>query len=83
MAVHGALQSQASGTRAAPGMLVSLRSVTFFCDYFEDLPDDLQVEARCLQASASSLQYSFRITHRDAVLAEGRAAIVLEKEGFE
>jgi predicted exporter/predicted hotdog family 3-hydroxylacyl-ACP dehydratase len=77
MAVHGALRAQADDQRAAPGMLVSLRSVTFRCDYVDDLPGNLRVEAVCLQAGASSLQYSFRITHAQALLAEGRAAVVL------
>jgi predicted exporter/predicted hotdog family 3-hydroxylacyl-ACP dehydratase len=81
MAVHGALRSQASVKGAAPGMLVSLRSVQFSRDYVDDLPGALRVEAACLQASESSLQYSFRVLHADEVLAEGRAAVVLSKNG--
>jgi predicted hotdog family 3-hydroxylacyl-ACP dehydratase len=77
MAVHGALVSGAAGGHATPGMLVSLRSVTLTRDYVEDLPDVLIVEARRLQASATSLQYSFRITHSGDLLAEGRAAVML------
>jgi predicted hotdog family 3-hydroxylacyl-ACP dehydratase len=80
MAVHGALVSRAGGGHATPGMLVSLRSVTLRRDYIEDLPDVLIVEARCLQASATSLQYSFRITHLGDLLAEGRAAVMLAPE---
>lgn len=79
MAVHGALKSQAQGAQAAPGMLVSLRSVELERDFIDDLPNALIVEAHCLQASSTSLQYSFRITHRDELLAEGRAAVVLQK----
>ena len=79
MAVHGALKSRANETEAAPGMLVSLRSVQLTRDYIDDLPDELTVEARCLQASETSLQYNFRITHRDELLAEGRAAVVLQE----
>lgn len=77
MAVHGALKSQAHGTTARPGMLVSLRAVSFTCDFIDELPGNLIVEAQCLQASDSSLQYSFRVTHADELLAEGRAAVVL------
>jgi predicted exporter/predicted hotdog family 3-hydroxylacyl-ACP dehydratase len=80
MAVHGALKSQAHGGRATAGMLVSLRSVTFARDFVEDLPGTLRVEAVCLQASASSLQYSFRVLHAEGLLAEGRAAVMLQKE---
>jgi predicted hotdog family 3-hydroxylacyl-ACP dehydratase len=77
LAVHGALKSRASGGTPAQGMLVSLRSVTLTCDYIEALPGPLAVEAECLQASATSLQYAFRITHAGELLAEGRAAVVL------
>ncbi len=83
MAVHGALKSQADGAQAAPGMLVSLRSVQFSRDYIDDLPDRLTVMAECLQASESSLQYRFRITHRGELLAEGRAAVVLQQASEE
>ena len=77
MAIHGALKAQAHGGTAAPGMLVSLRSVTFRCDYIDRLAGSLLVEAQCLQASESSLQYAFRISHGGELLAEGRAAVVL------
>jgi predicted hotdog family 3-hydroxylacyl-ACP dehydratase len=79
MAVHGALKARAHGGTPKPGMLVSLRAVTFHRDFIDDLPGDLQVEAQCLQATASSLQYVFRITHEDELIAEGRAAVVLGK----
>jgi predicted exporter/predicted hotdog family 3-hydroxylacyl-ACP dehydratase len=76
MAVHGALLS--SSHTAADGMLVAMRSVTFTRDWIHDLPSSLRVEAECLQHDASSLQYSFRVTHRDELLAEGRAAVMLQ-----
>jgi len=79
MAVHGALKSRSRGETAAPGMLVSLRSVSFHCDRIDDLKESLRVEATCLQAGTGSLQYSFRISHAGALLAEGRAAVVLDR----
>ncbi len=79
MAVHGALK--AAPERAPPGMLVSLRSVTFTRDYVDDLTDALRVEAVCLQAGDSSQQYSFKITHAGEVIAEGRAAVLLKLPG--
>jgi predicted hotdog family 3-hydroxylacyl-ACP dehydratase len=75
MAVHGALK--AAPNRAPPGMLVSLRSVTFAREYIHDLAGVLRIEAVCLQATDSSQQYSFRITHDDQAVAEGRAAVLL------
>jgi len=75
MAVHGALRA---GSAAADGMLVSLRSVEFTRDWIHDLPASLRIEAVCLHQEASSLQYSFRVTHRGELLAEGRAAVLLK-----
>ena len=75
MAVHGALK--AAPERAPPGMLVSLRSVTFGREYIHDLTGTLRIEAVCLQATESSQQYSFRISHDDQTVAEGRAAVLL------
>lgn len=77
MAVHGALK--AAPQRAPPGMLVSLRSVTFAREYIHDLTGLLHVEAVCLQATESSQQYSFRITHDEQMVAEGRAAVLLTR----
>jgi predicted hotdog family 3-hydroxylacyl-ACP dehydratase len=77
MAVHGALLAQAKGLKAPPGMLVALRSVTFTCDYVEGLPGELHVQARCLQATPSSQQYEFTISHQGMTIASGRAAVLL------
>lgn len=77
MAVHGALRAQASGGRAPPGMLVSLRNVSLACEFIDQLPGVLQVMASCLQAGDGSQQYDFKVLHADEVLAEGRAAVVL------
>jgi predicted hotdog family 3-hydroxylacyl-ACP dehydratase len=77
MAVHGALKEGVKAARRTPGMLVSLRGVSFTRDYVDDVPGAIRIEASCLQASVSSLQYSFRITHEDELLAEGRAAVML------
>jgi predicted hotdog family 3-hydroxylacyl-ACP dehydratase len=82
MAVHGALQARAAGRAgASPGMLVSLRGVTFTRDFIEDLEGELTVHAECLQASAAMLQYVFRVTHEGYTLCEGRAAVVLGSGG--
>ena len=75
MAVHGGLTAQARGERAQPGLLVSLRDVTLHCDYVHDMPGELIVEARRLHDSGSAWQYTFRVTHADVLLAEGRATV--------
>jgi len=79
MAVHGGLRGTVTGVKPKPGMLVSLRAVRFAREYIDDLPGTLRVEAECLQADTASLQYRFRVTHGDELLAEGRAAVVLSE----
>jgi predicted hotdog family 3-hydroxylacyl-ACP dehydratase len=75
MAVHGGLIAQARGERASPGVLVSLRDVSFYRDFVHDLDGDLRVEARRIQASGSAWQYSFRVVHAGALLAQGRTTV--------
>lgn len=76
MALHGGLAAQAVGTRAQPGMIVSLRDVWLHVDYVEDLVGELMVEAQRLLEGAASWQYSFSVHHAGVLLAAGRAAIM-------
>ncbi len=79
MAVHGGLRAQAGGGMAAPGVLVALRAVQLHVARIDDLPTALECEAEVLVESEGSQQYAFRITHADTLLAEGRAAVMLQK----
>jgi len=76
MAVHGGLLARAAGTRAAPGLLVSLRAVELSCDYIETLDGELEVEATKLVVTPESMQYEFVVRHDGTVLARGRAAVM-------
>jgi predicted hotdog family 3-hydroxylacyl-ACP dehydratase len=78
MAVHGGLLAWRQGGAAAPGMLVALRAVELQVARIDDLPGALACEAQVLAAGEGSQQYAFRITHRDTLLAAGRAAVVLQ-----
>lgn len=78
MAVHGGLLAQATGARAAAGLLVALRGVELQVARIDDLSGPLLGEAQLLAAGAGSQQYAFRIHHGGALLAEGRAAVVLQ-----
>ena len=80
MAVHGGLLAQQSGGAAAPGMLVALRGVELHVARIDELAGPIDCEAQLLAADEASQQYSFRITHADALLAEGRAAVMLQPE---
>jgi predicted hotdog family 3-hydroxylacyl-ACP dehydratase len=77
MAVHGGLRARAAGSRAQPGMLVSLRAVHLHCEFIEGLPGELEVEARRLLETAGSWQYAFAARHGSTLLAEGRAAVMM------
>jgi len=81
MAVHGALRARDAGGVAKPGYLVALREVTLHVERIDDLPGTLQVHVECLLAMADSLQYAFRVEHHGAVLATGRAAVMLQAAG--
>ncbi|HRQ65904.1 MAG TPA: phosphotransferase [Xanthomonadaceae bacterium] len=77
MAVHGGLLASAAGARTQPGLLVSLRAVRIARGFVHDLPGPLDVHAEKLIDTASSWQYAFRVEHDGAVLAEGRAAVMV------
>ena len=77
MAVHGGLRAQARGGGARPGMLVALRGVELHAARIDDLPGALECEAELLADGDDSQQYAFRIRHAGALLAEGRAAVML------
>jgi predicted hotdog family 3-hydroxylacyl-ACP dehydratase len=78
MAVHGALRAQAHDGRVSPGLLVSLRAIELHCDFVDQFPHDLRVEATCVHADPASLQYDFRVLHDGQLLASGRAMVVLK-----
>ena len=78
MAVHGGVIARAHGGRARPGLLVALRGVELHVARIDDLPGALECEAEVLVAGDDGWQYRFAIRHDGALLAEGRAAVVLQ-----
>jgi predicted hotdog family 3-hydroxylacyl-ACP dehydratase len=78
MAVHGGLRARASGSVAKPGLLVALRGVQLHVARIDDLPGALECEAEVLVEAEASQQYGFRIHHAGTLLAEGRAAVMLQ-----
>ncbi|MFS8064292.1 MAG: phosphotransferase [Luteimonas sp.] len=78
MAVHGGLRARESGGVAGPGLLVALRGVKLHVARIDDLPGVIDCVAEVLIDSDSGWQYAFRITHADRLLAEGRAAVMLQ-----
>lgn len=78
MAVHGGLRAEQEGGEARPGLLVALRGVQLHVARIDQLPDALECEAEVLVEGEGSQQYAFRIHHAGTLLAEGRAAVVLQ-----
>ena len=78
MAVHGGLCGAAAGSAPKAGVLVALREVALHVARIDDLTDALECEAELLADSPVSQQYAFRILHAGEVLAEGRAAVMLQ-----
>lgn len=78
MAAHGGLLARAGGGAAQPGMLVALRGVELHVVRIDDVPGALHCDAELLAAGAGSQQYGFRIHGDGRLLAEGRAAVILQ-----
>ena len=78
MAVHGGLRASKSGGAEKPGMLVALRGVELHVARIDDLAGAIECEARVLLEGEASQQYAFRIMHGQTLLAEGRAAVMLQ-----
>lgn len=78
MAVHGGLRARDAGARAQPGLLVALRAVALHIARIDGLAGDIEGEAEALVESDAGWQYAFRIRHAGQLLAEGRAAVLLE-----
>ena len=81
MAVHGGLRARERGGVVVPGVLVALREVQLHVARIDDLDGAIEATAQVLAEAETSQQYSFRIVHRARVLAEGRAAVMLQPGG--
>jgi len=78
MAVHGGLLGLDSGCPVRAGVLVALRAVDIRVERIDLLEGELVGETELLMDSAGSQQYAFRILRGDGVIAEGRAAVMLQ-----
>ncbi|MCD9085390.1 phosphotransferase [Stenotrophomonas sp. SY1] len=78
MAVHGGLRARERGGAATPGVLVALREVQLYVSRIDDLDGPLLAQAQVLIESDTSQQYAFSVHHGDQLLAEGRAAVMLQ-----
>ena len=78
MAVHGGwLARQSAGSEGAkPGVLAAVREVQLLVDRIDDLPGDLEGEARRLVSNAGGWMYEFRLHSGGRDLATGRASVI-------
>jgi len=76
MAVHGGLFARARGETPVQGLLVSLRDIVLTSATIEALDGELTIEVERLQGGTLGIQYTFRVSHRDAELVRGRGAII-------
>ncbi len=77
MAVHGALEAERSGSKAAPGMLASVRNVRLHVERLDDIAQDVIAAVQWLAGDAHTALYEFSLATDDRVLLTGRAAIAL------
>lgn len=78
MAVHGGWLARAAGTPPRKGFLVALRNVQLHVARIDNLPNELIGHAELLMQGADSQQYAFRIEHAGRLIAQGRAAVMLQ-----
>ena len=64
-----------------PGLLVALRGVELHVARIDDLPGALDMRRRRAGGRRRSWQYAFRIRTTRRLLAEGRAAVMLQAQG--
>jgi predicted hotdog family 3-hydroxylacyl-ACP dehydratase len=75
MAVHFGLTA---GQRPASGYLASVRDVICHVERLDLLSEDIEVTATRLAGDASSAVYGFRLRCGEAMILEGRMAVVLD-----
>lgn len=81
MALHGALVGRAAGHDVRPGYLASVRAAQLHVLTLDTLPaaepDELLIEATRQAGDERQILYAFSVHHAGRLLAEGRAAVVL------
>ena len=78
MALHGSLVAP-PGTAPSPGYIASVRNVRFAALRLDTVSGELKIHAERLAGGANEVLYAFRVSDAAAgVLAEGRAAVVLD-----
>jgi predicted hotdog family 3-hydroxylacyl-ACP dehydratase len=81
MALHGALIGRAQDAEVRAGYLASVRGTQFHVLALDQLPaatpDELVIEATRQAGDANQILYAFSVRHAGILIADGRAAVVL------
>lgn len=77
MALHGALLARSAGAGAGPGFLASARGVRLHVLRLDELDGELRIEAAREAGDDKRILYTFAVTHAGRLVADGRAAVVL------
>lgn len=77
MALHGALTAT-DGHRSAGGLLAAARDLVLHRDRLDDCGSPLTVQAQRAMGDANRVIYEFRVSEPGGLVAEGRAAVVLD-----
>lgn len=81
MAVHAALLAESAGAdaqRPGAGFLTSARAVHLAVARLDDIAADLEIEVERISGASDSVLYQFAISADGRVLANGRAAVMLD-----
>jgi predicted hotdog family 3-hydroxylacyl-ACP dehydratase len=79
MAAHSGLMAEAR-RRPRAGWLLSVRDCVFHGQSLDDIASPLRIEAEQMGSNEDTRLYRFRVSAQEAVLAEGRAAVMLRRE---
>jgi predicted hotdog family 3-hydroxylacyl-ACP dehydratase len=77
MALHGALTFN-QGNRSGGGLLASTRDLVLHRERLDDCGEVLTIEVRRVLGEASRVIYEFTVRDAAEMIAEGRAAVVLD-----
>ncbi len=82
MAVHGALLAPADQDRPRAGFLISIRSTTVHLPRLDNLKQVLTINATLIHSSEDNILYAFTLHAANALLLDGRAAVMLNTESL-
>jgi predicted hotdog family 3-hydroxylacyl-ACP dehydratase len=76
MAAHGGLTA-AGQEPPRVGLLLSVRDCVFHCRRLDDIAEPLTIEAEQMGNNGEARLYRYKVSARDVLLVEGRAAVML------